>query len=140
MAFQALSKFVYGPTPEERVKAWQQDLRKESRMLDRELRAMDTALSRTRLQLKQLANKGDVKNAKILAREVVRSNKQKERLGMSKARLNSINMQLGQQLGEPEPIAPNGDHDRYLIQRFTTYDDTQQRSRSLDTSRNRQRS
>lgn len=69
-------------------------------MLDRETRAMDTALSRTRLQLKQLANKGDVKNAKILAREVVRSNKQKERLGMSKARLNSINMQLGQQLGK----------------------------------------
>lgn len=100
MAFQALSKFVYGPTPEERVKAWQQDLRKESRMLDRELRAMDAALSKTRLQLKQLANKGDVKNAKILAREVVRSNKQKERLGMSKARLNSINMQLGQQLGQ----------------------------------------
>jgi charged multivesicular body protein 3 len=67
---------------------------------------MDTALSRTRLQLKQLANKGDVKNAKILAREVVRSNKQKERLGMSKARLNSINMQLGQQLGEPERVPP----------------------------------
>ena len=73
-------------------------------MLDRELRAMDTALSKTRLQLKQLANKGDVKNAKILAREVVRSNKQKERLGMSKARLNSINMQLGQQLGRLDLI------------------------------------
>jgi charged multivesicular body protein 3 len=50
--------------------------------------------------VKQLATKGDVKNAKILAREVVRSNKQKDRLSVSKARLGSISHQLSQQLGE----------------------------------------
>ena len=99
MAFAALSKFVYGPTAEERVKSWQTQLKKESRMLDREIRSIDSALLKTRGQLKQLAKQGDTKNAKVLAREVVRSNKQKDRLGMSKARLNSVNMQLGQQLG-----------------------------------------
>lgn len=98
MAFAALSKFVYGPTAEERVKSWQTQLKKESRMLDREIRSIDSALLKTRGQLKQLAKQGDTKNAKVLAREVVRSNKQKDRLGMSKARLNSVNMQLGQQL------------------------------------------
>lgn len=49
--------------------------------------------------MKQLATKGDVKNARILAREVVRSTKQKDRLSVSKARLGSINNQLSQQLG-----------------------------------------
>ena len=49
--------------------------------------------------MKQLATKGDVKSARILAREVVRSNKQKDRLSVSKARLGSIGYQLQQQLG-----------------------------------------
>lgn len=50
--------------------------------------------------MKQLASKGDVKSARILAREVVRSNKQKDRLSVSKARLGSISNQLAQQMGE----------------------------------------
>ncbi len=49
--------------------------------------------------MKQLATKGDVKSARILAREVVRSNKQQDRLSVSKARLGSINNQLTQQMG-----------------------------------------
>jgi len=52
-----------------------------------------------RQTIKQLAKKGDIKSARILAREVVRSNKQKDRLSVSKARLGSIGTQLSQQLG-----------------------------------------
>jgi charged multivesicular body protein 3 len=58
------------------------------------------ATNKARQSVKQLANKGDVKSAKILAKEVVRSNKQKDRLTVSKARLGSINNQLQQQLGQ----------------------------------------
>ena len=50
--------------------------------------------------VKQLATKGDVKSARILAREVVRVDRQKDRMSVSKARLGSINYQLQQQLGE----------------------------------------
>ena len=49
--------------------------------------------------MKQLAKKGDVKSARIMAREVVRSHKQMDRLSVSKARLGSIGHQLQQQLG-----------------------------------------
>jgi charged multivesicular body protein 3 len=49
--------------------------------------------------VKQLATKGDVKSARILAKEVVRSDKQKDRLTVSKARLGSIGNQLNEQLG-----------------------------------------
>lgn len=60
---------------------------------------LDIATKKVQQQVKQLANKGDVKNARILAREVVRSHKQKDRMSVSKARLGSISNQLQQQLG-----------------------------------------
>ncbi|EGO27537.1 hypothetical protein SERLADRAFT_461170 [Serpula lacrymans var. lacrymans S7.9] len=95
---QSINRFLYGPTPEEKVRAWQAKLRAESRQLDREMRQLDMATNKARTTVKQLASKGDIKSARILAREVVRSNKQKERLSVSKARLGSIGNQLTQQM------------------------------------------
>ncbi|KAI6004103.1 vacuolar sorting protein VPS24 [Pisolithus albus] len=89
---QSINRFLYGPTPEERVRAWQAKLRAEGRKLDREMRQLDAATAKVRTTVKQLAAKGDVKSARILAREVVRSNKQKDRLSCS------IGTQLTQQL------------------------------------------
>jgi len=56
-------------------------------------------MATARASVKKLATKGDTKNARILAKEIVRSKKQKERLHVSKARLGSIGVQLTQQLG-----------------------------------------
>ncbi|KAF8339007.1 Snf7 family [Cantharellus anzutake] len=53
---------------------------------------------KARKSLKQLANKGDVKSSRILAKEIVRSNKQKDRMSVAKARLGSIGIQLQNQL------------------------------------------
>ena len=100
------------------MREWQSKLRTESRALDREMRQvgsflslvtfisersgqqLDIATKKASQTVKQLATKGDVKSARILAREVVRSNKQKDRLSVSKARLGSIGTQLNQQLGQ----------------------------------------
>lgn len=100
MSLQSVNRFFFGPTPEEKVKKWQQQLKKEGRVLDREIRALDLAASKVKVEVKNLAKKGDMKNATVLAREVVRSNKQKDRLHTSQARMNSINMQLAHQLGQ----------------------------------------
>jgi charged multivesicular body protein 3 len=54
---------------------------------------------KSRSDLKALAKKNDVKSARILAREVVRANKQRDRLISSKARVGSVRMQLQNQLG-----------------------------------------
>jgi hypothetical protein len=70
---------------------------------------LDSATNKARMQLKQLAAKGDTKSARILAKEVVRSNKQKNRLHVSKARLGSIEVQLMQQMG-----ALDGNYDAIL--------------------------
>ena len=116
---QSLNRFLYGPTPQEKVRSWQSKIRTEQRQLDREMRQvcdldwllihdwsetapqLEMATKKAQQQVKQLATKGDVKNAKMLAREVVRSNKQRDRLSVSKARLGSINNQLVQQLCKP---------------------------------------
>ncbi|KAJ3553281.1 hypothetical protein NM688_g3699 [Phlebia brevispora] len=95
---QSINRFLYGPTPEERIRAWQAKLRAEQRQLDREMRQIDMAANKAKATVKQLATKGDVKSARILAREVVRSNRQKDRLSVSKARLGSIGHQLAQQM------------------------------------------
>ncbi|EPQ26555.1 uncharacterized protein PFL1_05877 [Pseudozyma flocculosa PF-1] len=95
---QAVNRFIFGPTQEERVKAVQSQLRSEQRALDREMRQIDQGTSKTKMEIKKLAKKGDTKNAKVLAREVVRAGKQRNRLALSKARLNSINLQLQHQL------------------------------------------
>lgn len=37
MAMKSINRWVYGPSPEEKVREWQAQLRKESRQLDREV-------------------------------------------------------------------------------------------------------
>ncbi|KAI9634283.1 Snf7-domain-containing protein [Dioszegia hungarica] len=95
---KSINRWVYGPTPEEKVRAWQQKLRQEERQLEREALNLDRQTQKSRSELKILAKKGDVKSARILAREVVRANKQKDRLMSSQARMKSIQMQLQHQL------------------------------------------
>jgi len=94
----SLSRLVYGPTKEERVQEVQRRLRQEQRALDREIRQMDQAMGRVKQVIKRLARKGDDRNAIVLAKEVVRTTKHRTRLVTSKAQLNSISLQLQQQL------------------------------------------
>lgn len=95
---KSINRYIYGPTPEERIREWDRKLKQEQRQLDREIKQLDTATMKARQSLKQLAVKNDVKSARLLAKEVVRTNRQKNRLHMSKARLGSIQMQMQHQL------------------------------------------
>ena len=65
------------------------------------------ATKKAKVEVKKLAQKGDVKNARILAREVVRSTKQIDRLSVSKARLGSIGTHLQQQLCKSHKLSSN---------------------------------
>lgn len=112
MSLQSVKRFIYGPSPEEKVKKWQQQLKTEGRMLEREIRQLEQASNKVKVEVKKLAQKGDMKNAKLLAREVVRSNKQKDRLHTSQARMNSINMQLAHQLGKNLSLSPSYKKDK----------------------------
>jgi len=54
---------------------------------------------KTKMSIKQLAKKGDMKSAQILAKELVKARKSVDRLHTSKAQLNSVALQLTNQLG-----------------------------------------
>jgi len=96
----SLSTFIFGKrlTPEEYVKKWRRELNKERRDLDRNIRGIEREELKVKREIKASAKRGDMSSAKTLAKELVRSKKAKERIAVSKAQLNSVQMQLSQNL------------------------------------------
>ena len=54
--------------------------------------------------IKAAAKRGDISNAKMLVKELVRSQKATNRMHTSKARMNSVMMQMENQLGAPRVL------------------------------------
>ncbi|KAL1924264.1 uncharacterized protein VTP21DRAFT_7299 [Calcarisporiella thermophila] len=86
------------PKPEEMVRKWRQQIRTEERHLNRQLQNIEREEVKVRQTLKTLAKKNDVRSCRMLAKEIIRTRKQKDRLYTSKAQLNSILMQLQHQM------------------------------------------
>ena len=107
------------PTPQEQVRIpvlsvltsvmqlqkWKGTIRREERLLDRQISSLKEQEDKSRKMIRQMAKKRpqDVGNARILAKELVRARKQRQRMYQSKATLNSIQMQLQEQIGRPSP-------------------------------------
>ncbi|KAJ3053819.1 Charged multivesicular body protein 3 [Rhizophlyctis rosea] len=85
-------------TPEEQVKKWRQSIRSQERELDKGIRGIDAEEAKVKRSIKLAAKKNDVTSCKILAKEIVRSRKARERMFTSKAQLNSLVMHMQQQL------------------------------------------
>lgn len=80
------------------VRKWRQEINAQQRALDRQKRGIEAEEMKAKKMVKQMAKKGDIRTCKILAKELVRSRRQKDRIVTSKAQLNSISMQLQHQL------------------------------------------
>lgn len=80
---------------------WKATIRREERLLDRQIASLKEQEDKSRKMVQQMAKKRpqDVGNARILAKELVRAKKQRQRMYQSKATLNSIQMQLQEQVG-----------------------------------------
>ncbi|KAF9943026.1 Vacuolar protein-sorting-associated protein 24 [Mortierella alpina] len=95
---ESVQRFFGKKTPEEMVRKWRQEINAQQRALDRQKRAMETEELKVKRSIQQIAKKGDIKTCKMLAKELVHSRRQKDRIVTSKAQLNSISMQLQHQL------------------------------------------
>ncbi|CAO3653350.1 unnamed protein product [Cunninghamella echinulata] len=93
-----IQRFFGKKTPEELVKKWRQEIRQQQRQIQRQIQAIDIEEAKVKKSIKQVAKKGDTKVCKMLAKELVRSQRHKNRLYTSKAQMNSIIMQLEHQL------------------------------------------
>eukprot|EP01121_Diplochlamys_sp_Union-15-3_P000323 TRINITY_DN10304_c0_g1_i1.p1 TRINITY_DN10304_c0_g1~~TRINITY_DN10304_c0_g1_i1.p1 ORF type:complete len:214 (+),score=54.22 TRINITY_DN10304_c0_g1_i1:66-707(+) len=91
--------FVFGkkPTPEETVKKWRRELRKEGYAIERQIRAIEREIAKITREIR-IAAKTNINSARNMAKEIIRSRKAIERLHESKAHLNSVSLQLQQNL------------------------------------------
>uniref|UniRef100_T1IIU6 Charged multivesicular body protein 3 n=1 Tax=Strigamia maritima TaxID=126957 RepID=T1IIU6_STRMM len=87
-----------GRSPKEQVNEWTTKLRKEGRMLDRQIRGIQREEEKVKKSLKDAAKKGDRDVCIILAKEVMRSRKQISKIYASKAQINSVIMSMKNQL------------------------------------------
>ncbi|TMW49654.1 hypothetical protein DOY81_005258 [Sarcophaga bullata] len=84
--------------PKEQVQEWTHKLRKESNQLDRQIRSIQREEEKVKRSLKQAAAKNDRDTCIILAREIVGARKAINRIYTSKAHLNSVQLQMKNQL------------------------------------------
>jgi division protein CdvB (Snf7/Vps24/ESCRT-III family) len=81
-----------------KVKKWRQSIRTQDRELDKSLRSIASEEVKTQRLIKQSAKRNDAASCKLLALELVRARKQKDRIHTSKAQLNSLVLVMTQQL------------------------------------------
>lgn len=82
-----------------KVNEWTHKIRKEGFQLERQIRGIQREEEKVRRSLKQAAAKGDRDACIILAKEIIRARKAINRIHTSKAHLNSIQLQMKNQLG-----------------------------------------
>jgi charged multivesicular body protein 3 len=100
--FSEAYDFIFGKSvvisPEENVKKWQDALQKEKRNITRQIRTIQREQVKIQREITALSKKGDRENAKTLVKELIRSRKQVDRMHTSIAQINSVSMQLRQNL------------------------------------------
>ncbi|RWS31348.1 charged multivesicular body protein 3-like protein [Leptotrombidium deliense] len=85
-------------SPREQVREWNSKLRKQSMLLDRQIRSIQREEQKVKLSLKQAAKKGDRDVCVILAKELVNSRRAINRIHTSKAQINSVQLNMNHQL------------------------------------------
>lgn len=84
--------------PKEQVREWTSKLRKEQNQIEREVKKIQRQEAKVELSLKQAAKKGDKDVCKVLAKEIIHSRKAVGKMYASKAHINSVQMQMQNQL------------------------------------------
>nr|CAG4648278.1 EOG090X0EF4 [Moina brachiata]SVE93285.1 EOG090X0EF4 [Moina brachiata] len=84
--------------PKDKVNEWCSKLRKESLQLDRQIRAIQREEEKVKRSLKESAKKGDKDVCLIYAKEILGARKAIAKIYTSKAHLNSISLQMKNQL------------------------------------------
>ncbi|XP_044755312.1 charged multivesicular body protein 3 [Coccinella septempunctata] len=93
---------LFGKSPErdpkEMVNQWNHKLRKEGYQLERQIRAIQREEEKVKRSLKEAAKKNDKDTCLILAKEILRSRKAISKIYTSKAHINSVMLQMKNQL------------------------------------------
>jgi charged multivesicular body protein 3 len=91
-------------TPEQLIRKWTLNVRRQERELDRQLGALNAEEQKVKTLVRQAAKRGDRAACVTLAKELVYSTRAKTRLHMNKAQLGSLALQLQQQLAHAKMV------------------------------------
>lgn len=88
---------IWGPDPKEQYRKCLQSLRKNKRQLDRQIQDLNNVEKKSKSLIKQAAKKNDMKSARLYAKELRNTQKVNERMHVSRATLDSIELKLNEQ-------------------------------------------
>ena len=77
----------------EKLRKWRNDMRKEMRQMDREIRKIEMQQKPVIKSIKAAAKRGDMDSARLLAKEIVRSRKAVARLQLARAQAEIVRNQ-----------------------------------------------
>lgn len=86
------------PDPKESVQQWTSAIRKEGYKIDRNINSIKREEQKVQRSIKDAAKKGHTDVCKVLAREIINSRKAQNKLHAAKAHMNSVQMQMKNQL------------------------------------------
>lgn len=103
MAFNlAVTMGLFGRTPEkppkDLINEWSQKIRKEMRVIDRQIRDIQREQEKVKRSIKDAAKKGQKDVCVILAKEMIQSKRAITKLYASKAQMNSVLLSMKNQL------------------------------------------
>lgn len=84
--------------PKEKAREWDRKLRGEMRELERQVRKIEREEEGVKRSMKQHAKNNELVELKILAKSLVGSKKAKTRIHTTKAQINSISLEIKQQI------------------------------------------
>lgn len=87
-------------TAEELGKEWKLQLRNEKRALERQIRKIQREEAKVRTEAKKAAKENEVASVRLLAKEILHARKTVQRLRVTQTTLDSVAMQIGQQLSQ----------------------------------------
>lgn len=94
---------LFGRTPDkppkEMVNEWSGKIRKEMRVIDRQIRDIQREEEKVKRSIKEAAKKGEKDVCVILAKEMIHSKRAVTKLYASKAHMNSVQLSMKNQLG-----------------------------------------
>eukprot|EP00126_Sphaerothecum_destruens_P012360 Sdes_comp21198_c0_seq1m19859 len=85
-------------TPEEKLKEWRLKMKGEERVIERQIRGIESEQLKVKKSVKDAAKRGDKDICSILCKELVKSKKTVNKLHASKAQLNSVLMEMQHQV------------------------------------------
>jgi charged multivesicular body protein 3 len=97
-AWKSLKRLVLPRDPKEIVQKWRREIRKQKNLINRDIRTLQLEQKKVERSIQEAGKRNDIKSAKVLAKELVRSQHAVVRMLDNRATLDALDLQMGESL------------------------------------------